>query len=225
MRKSIRIPALIALSLALTVPALAQSTHQQHAAPAAAPADAAKAAPAVDPDKAYVLNQEYVAKTAELRGKITAKKAELEAQLAAKPDDTAAVKKLVSDIAALRGQLDEQTTLFRIRYAKETNTPIRMTRGFGHMGQMGMMDDSMGMMGGKAKEGCMMMGKGMMQGKGMMMGGQGMMQGMDHGAMQGMDHNAMQGQPQGMNMQAPAQGMSMPAPAADAKTAAPQQAG
>ena len=47
MRKSIRIPAVIALSLALTVPALAQSTHQQHAAPAvAAPADAAKAAPA-----------------------------------------------------------------------------------------------------------------------------------------------------------------------------------
>jgi len=204
MRKSIRIPAVIALSLALTVPALAQSTHQQHAAPAvAAPADAAKAAPAVDPAKADVLNQEYVAKTAELRGKITAKKAELEAQLATKPDDTAAVKRLVADIAALRGQLDEQTTLFRIRYAKETNTPIRMTRGFGHMGKMGMMDGSMDMMGGKAKEGCMMMGKGMMQG-------------MDHGAMQGMDHNAMQGQPQGM---------SMPAPAADARTAAPQQAG
>ena len=206
MRKSIRIPAVIALSLALTVPALAQSTHQQHPAPAAAPADAAKAAPAVDPDKAYVLNQEYVAKTAELRGKITAKKAELEAQLAAKPDDTAAVKKLVADIAALRGQLDEQTTLFRIRYAKETNTPIRMTRGFGHMGQMGMMDGSMGMMGGKAKEGCMMMGKGMMQGM-----DHGAMPGMNHGAMPGMEHNAMQGQPQGMTMQAPA--------------AAPRQAG
>ena len=194
MRKSIRIPAVIALSLALTVPALAQSTHQQHAA--AATADAAKAAPAVDPNKAYVLNQEYVAKTAELRGKITAKKAELEAQLATRPDDTAVVKKLVADIAALRGQLDEQTTLFRIRYAKETNTPIRMTRGFGHRGRMGMMD-------GKAKEDCMMMGKGMMMGK-------------DHGAMQGMDHNAMQGQPQGM---------SMPAPATDAKTTAPRQAG
>lgn len=192
MRTSIRIPAAIALSLILTVPALAQSTHQQHAA---APADAAKAAaPAVDPDKAYALNQEYVAKTAELRGKITAKKAELEALLVSKPDDTAAVKKLVADIAALRGQLDEQTTLFRIRYAKETGTPMRLTHDFGHKG----------MMDGKDMEGCKMMGKGMMMG------------GMDHGAGKG---GMMMGMDQGQG-----KGMNMPVPATDAKAAAPQQA-
>ncbi len=195
MRNTIRIPAIVALSLALAVPALAQSGHQQHAG--AAPAEAAKAAPAVDPDKAYVLNQEYVAKTAELRGKITAKKAELETLLATKADDTAAVKKLVAELSALRGQLDEQTTLFRIRYAKETGTPIRLTRDFGHQG---------GMMGEKGMEGCMMMGKG----KGMMMGG------MDH-AMQGMDMG------KGMD-QGGAPGMNMPAPSG-APATAPQKAG
>ena len=169
MRKSIRIPAVIALSLALTVPALAQSTHPQNA-PAQAPAEAAKAAPTVDPNKAYLLHEEYVAQTAALRGQLTAKKAQLETQLATKPDDTAAIKKLVAEIASLRGQLDEQTVLFRIRYAKETGTPLRQTL---HLG-----DGHDGMMAGMGQGGmdCMMMGKG--KGQGMMMDG------MDHGAME-----------------------------------------
>ena len=159
MRNMIRIPALMALTLSLAVPALAQSTHDQHAAPA----EAATAALAVDPAKADLLHQEFVAKTAELRGKLIARRAELETLLTTKPGDEAAVKKLTGDIAALRGQLFEQTTLFRIRFAKETGTPIRMTRGFGHMGGQGMD-----------------MCKGMMSGKGMMTG-------MDMGAMPGMN--------------------------------------
>jgi hypothetical protein len=167
MRKSIRIPAILALSLALTVPALAQSTHDQHAAPAVA----AKAAPAIDSGKADLLHQEYVAKTAEQRGKLTAKQAELETLLATKPDDAAAIKKLTTEISTLRGSLFEQATLFRVRFAKETGTPIRMTRNLDHMGGHGGM---MGMMGekGMGME-CMGKDKGMMMdmmGKGMDMG-------------------------------------------------------
>lgn len=159
MRKSIRIPAMLALSLILTVPALAQSTHKTN--PATPAAETATTAP--NPDKVFLLKQEYVAKTAELRGKITARQAELEVLLAGKPDDTAAIKKLTAEIGGLRGQLFEQTTLFRVRFAKETGIPMRMTR---HMlGMGGMMD------GGKG--GCKMMGK----------DGMGMMPGMNHGAM------------------------------------------
>lgn len=208
MRKSIRIPAALALTLALAVPALAQSTTPGNTtAPANATVQAGtaqKAAPTVDPNKAYLLHQEFIAKTAELRGKIAAKSAELETQLATKPDDTAAITKLTTEIGTLRAQLLVQTTQFRIRYAKETGTPIRMTRGMSHMdGMMGdgmMMDGKMmnGMMGGKMMDGsdCKMMGKDMM-GKGMMM-----MKGMDHD-MKNMDHGAkgmqnMQGM-QGMN--------------------------
>ncbi|EHJ47696.1 hypothetical protein DFW101_1688 [Solidesulfovibrio carbinoliphilus subsp. oakridgensis] len=174
MRNSIRIPAILALTLALAVPALAQ-TPMQHPAGGAMAMPAAKAVPAADPAKADLLHQEFVAKTAELHGRITAREAELEAQLATNPDETAAVKKLTADIATLRGQLFEQATLFRIRYAKETGTPIRDTRGvMGHMGK-GMM------MGGKGMDGgCMMMGKGMMGGHGM---GKGAMPGMDMGGM------------------------------------------
>ena len=220
MRNSIRIPAALALTLALAVPALAQTTHQHNApAPAAqaAATDTAKpaaATPTVDPNKAYLLHQEYVAKTAELRGKLAARQAELETQLATKPDDATAVEKLVTEISTLRGQLLEQTTRFRIRYAKETGTPIRMTQEFSRGN--GMMDGMMmGKMGPKSDDDCktmgkdkgmMMMGKdkGMMMGKGMPMMG---MKGMDHGAqdMQGMDHGAkgMQQNMQGMtpNMQ------------------------
>lgn len=107
-----------------------------------------------------------MAKTAELRGKITARQAELETLLATKPDDEAAIKKLAADIATLRGALFEQTTLFRVRFAKETGTPIRMTRGLDHMGGHG------GMMGvGPAMDMCGDKGKAMMpgMGKGMMM--------------------------------------------------------
>jgi len=188
MRKSIYIPASLALSLLLTVPVLAQTAHQQHVAPA----DAAKTAPAIDPDKAYLLHQEYVSKTAELRGKLTAKQAELETLLATKPQDEAAVKKLTSDISALRGALFEQTTLFRIRFAKETGMPIRMTHGFGaHGGQMmeGMMGGGMGGMMGGGMGG--MMGGGMecMGGKGGMMMEMG--KGMDMGKGMTHDMNAM----------------------------------
>jgi hypothetical protein len=158
MRSRIHVPAIVALTLALAVPALAQSTHQQHGA---AP-DAGKAAvAAVDPNKSDLLHQEYLAKTGELRGKITAKQAELETLLATKPGDEAAIKKLTTEISALRGTLFEQTTLFRLRYAKETGTPMRMTRHLDHMGGHG----GQGMMGGKGMEACM----GMMGGKGMMM--------------------------------------------------------
>jgi len=192
MRKRIRIPALLALTLALAVPALAQSTPQHApAGPGQMAMPAGQMAMPADPNKADLLHQEYVAKTAELHGKIKAREAELETQLATKPDDTAAVKKLTTDIAALRGQLYEQTTLFRVRYAKETGTPIRQTRGFGHKGGM--------MMEGMDKEGCMMMqGKGMMggmdMGKGGMMGGMDMGKGMnmDMGKGKGMDMNNMQ---------------------------------
>lgn len=147
MKRSLRIPAMLALTLALTVPALAQSSHQGHATPAA-PA----AAPAVNPDKAYLLHQEYVAKTAELRGKIVARQAALETLLATKPDDEAAVKKLVAEISALRGSLYEQTTLFRLRYAKETGTPIRLTRELGRKGGHGPMME--GMDGGQGMSMC-----------------------------------------------------------------------
>jgi hypothetical protein len=196
MHKSIRIPAILALSLALTVPALAQSTHEQHAAPATA----AKTAPAVDSNKADLLHQEYVAKTAELRGKLTAKQAELETLLATKPDDTAAIKKLSAEISTLRGSLLEQTALFRVRFAKETGTPIRMTRNLEHMGgMMGMM----GMMGEKGM-GMECMGKD----KGMMMD---MGKGMD---MKGMDMG------KGMKMDMDGKGMNMPAGAPKADDAA-----
>ena len=175
MRKNIGIPALVALTLTLAVPAFAQSPHAHGAA-----ADAAKAAAAVDPDKAYLLHQEYVAKTGELRGKIAARQAELETLLAAKPGDEAAVRKLAGEISALRGQLFEQTTLFRIRVAKETGMPIRMTRGLEHMGGKAGMMGMMGMMDGKDKDMECMAGKdmGMMMGKGMMMD-KGMGKGMD----------------------------------------------
>lgn len=178
------IPAALAFALLLSVPALSQAAKE-----AAAPAANATAAtstlltPKVDPDKAYLLKQEFVAKTAELHGKLTAREAELETLLATKPGDEAAIKKLAAEISGLRGQLFEQKTLYRLRYAKETGTPIRETR---HMmgGMMGGM--SGGMQGGGMD--CKMMGKGM--GKGM---GMGMMQGMDHGAMSGMDHANMPG--------------------------------
>ena len=174
MRTFTRFGVITALTLSLAIPAMAQTSHQQHAAP---PADAAKTAtPAVNPDKAYLLHQEYVAKTAELRGKITGKQAELEALLATRPDDDAAIKKLAGEISALRGQLFEQTTLFRVRFAKETGMPMRMTQGFEHM--MGGKGGTM--MGGRGMD-CMMMGKDGMMGKGMMMN-------MDHG---NMDHGAM----------------------------------
>ncbi|MFU2209370.1 periplasmic heavy metal sensor [Solidesulfovibrio sp. C21] len=236
MRNSIRIPAALALTLALAVPALAQTTHQ-HNAPAA-PAvttDTAKtatpAAPPVDPNKVYLLRQDYIAKTAELRGKLVARQAELETLLATKPGDTAAVTKLTTEISALRGKLFEQDTLFRIRYAKETGTPIRMTR---HMGRMeGMMMD--GMMGGKMMmgpksdadckmmgkdKGMMMMGKDMMQGKGMMQGMQHDMKAMNHGATGAMP--AMNGAMPGHNMPMPAaNAQNTPAAAAPAAPSAP----
>lgn len=176
MRKSIRIPAMLALSLILTVPALAQSTHKTTPA---TPAAAKTATTTPNPDTVYLLKQEYVTKTAELRGKITARQAELEVLLASKPDDTAAIKKLTAEIGTLRGQLFEQTTLFRVRFAKETGMPMRMTR---HMlGMGGMMD------GGKG--GCKMMGKDGM--------GKGMMMGMNHGAMGGMGKMGMGQMPMG----------------------------
>lgn len=189
MRKSIHISAMLALSLALAVPALAQTTHDQHAAPAVA----AKAAPAIDSGKADLLHQEYVAKTAEQRGKLTAKQAELETLLATKPDDAAAIKKLTTEISTLRGSLFEQATLFRVRFAKETGTPIRMTRNLDSMGGHGSM---MGMME------CMGMGKGMMMDMG---------KGMD---MKGMDMG------KGMKMDMDGKGMNMPADAPKADDAA-----
>lgn len=193
MRKSVRIPVLLALTLALTVPALAQSTH--HPAPAAS---TAKAAPAVDQNKVDLLRQEYVANTAELRGKIIARQAGLETLLATKPNDEAAVKKLVAEIAGLRGKLYEQTTLFRLRFAKETGMPIRMTRGMG-MG-MGAMMSGTGMGGGKA------MCKGKAGGKG------NMMMGMSHGQAADMDHGAMAGTAHAMPMPgAPATAVKAPA--------------
>lgn len=141
--------ALIALTLAFSVPALAQSGHDHNAAPA----DTAQPAqPTVDPNKTDLLHQEFVAKTAELRGKLTAKRAELETLLATKPGDEGAVKKLVADIAVLEGTLLEKTTLFRIRMAKETGMPIRMTRNMENMGGAGgMMGGAGGGMCGKGK--------------------------------------------------------------------------
>lgn len=188
MRTSVRIPVLLALTLALTVPALAQSTHQ--ATPATP--ETAKAAPAVDQNKVDLLRQDYVAKTAELRGKITARQAELETLLATRPNDEAAVKKLVAEISALRGTLFEQTTLFRLRFAKETGMPVRMTRGMGMgMGGAGSMMQGMQGMGG-GMDMCKSGGKSMPMGKMMMMDMQhGQMADMDHGAMAGMDHGAM----------------------------------
>ena len=162
-------PAALAAALILSLPAASRAA-QEHQGHVADPAKPAAAAPAVDPDKAYLLKQEFTAKTAELRGKIKAREADLEVLLATKPGDEAAVKKLAGDIAALRGQLAEQTVLFRLRYAKETGTPIRQTLhlGSGHDGMMAGM--------GQGGMDCMMMGKG--KGQGMMMGG------MDHGAME-----------------------------------------
>ncbi len=190
MRITVFAPAALAAAMLLSLPAIGL-TAQEHGGHVADPAKAA--APAVDPDKAYLLKQEFTAKTAELRGKIKAREADLEILLATKPGDEAAVKKLAGDIAALRGQLAEQTVLFRLRYAKETGTPIRQTLhlGSGHDGMMAGM--------GEGGMDCKMMGKGMGQGKGMMMGG------MDHGSP---DHGAMEHGP--ANAPAPA----APAPAA-----------
>lgn len=227
MRNSIRIPAALVLTLALAVPALAQTTHQHNAsAQPAATTDTAKtatpAAPPVDPNKVYLLRQDYIAKTAELRGKLVARQAELETLLATKPGDTAAVTKLTTEISALRGKLFEQDTLFRIRYAKETGTPIRMTHRMGQMEGM-MMDGMMGgkMMGPKSDADCKMMGKD----KGMMMMGKDMMQG--KGMMMGMQHDmkampAMNGTMPAMTGAMPAMngtmpGHNMPMPAANAQ--------
>jgi len=185
MRKKNRIPAILALALALTLPTLAQSAQTPHPAqPEAAKTDTQKPTPPVDPNKTYLLHEEYVAKTAELRGKAIAKQAELETLLATKPDNEAAVKKLVAEIAALRGQLLEQTTLFRIRFAKETGLPIRLTRGMNGLGFHG---GQGGMMQGMADKDCMA-GKDMMMGKGMGMG-MGMMMGKDMTGAPGMGHD------------------------------------
>ncbi|BAH77016.1 hypothetical protein [Solidesulfovibrio magneticus] len=169
MRINVFAPAALAAAMLLSLPAIGL-TAQEHGGHAADPAKPAAPAPAVDPDKAYLLKQEFTAKTAELRGKIKAREADLEILLATKPGDEAAVKKLAGDLAALRGQLAEQTVLFRLRYAKETGTPIRQTLhlGGGHEGMMAGM--------GEGGMDCKMMGKDKGQGMGMMMGG------MDHGA-------------------------------------------
>lgn len=165
MRTKIVVPAALAFAFLLSAPVLGNAAHEQHGAPGAqAPAEAGKAGPAADPEKAYLLNQEYVAKTAELHGKLKAREAELETTLATKPGEEATIKKLITEISSLRGQLFEQKTLFRLRYAKETGTPIRMTQHLG--GKAGMME---GMMGDGGMD-CKMMGKGMMMG----------MEGMDH---------------------------------------------
>ena len=173
MRTVFFVPAALAAALILSLPAASRAA-QEHQGHVVDPAKPAAAAPAVDPDKAYLLKQEFTARTAELRGKIQAREADLEILLATKPGDEAAVKKFAADIAALRGQLAEQTVLFRLRYAKETGTPLRQTL---HLG-----DGHDGMMAGMGQGGmdCMMMGKGkgQGQGQGMMMGG------MDHGAME-----------------------------------------
>lgn len=184
MRPVFFVPAALAAALILSLPAASRAA-QEHPGHVADPAKPAASAPAVDPDKAYLLKQEFTAKTAELRGKIKAREADLEILLATKPGDEATVKKLAGDIAALRGQLAEQTVLFRLRYAKETGTPIRQTLhlGSGHDGMMAGM--------GEGGMDCKMMGKG--QGKGMMMGG------MDHGSP---DHGAMEHSP--ANAPAPA---------------------
>ena len=167
MRINVFAPAALAAVMLLSLPAIGL-TAKEHGGHVADPAKAA--APAVDTEKAYLLKQEFTAKTAELRGKIKAREADLEILLATKPGDEAAVKKLAGDLAALRGQLAEQTVLFRLRYAKETGTPIRQTLhlGGGHDGMMAGM--------GQGGMDCMMMGKG----KGQVM----MMDGMDHGAME-----------------------------------------
>ena len=171
MRIHTRIPAALALTLALAIPALAQTQHQQHATGA----DAAKTAPAVDADKVALLHEEYVAKTAELRGKITARQAELETLLVTKPGEEAAIKKLVAEISALRGTLYEQTTLFRLRFAKEAGVSLQMTRGMdglgGHHGMGSLMGPGRGGMSGPGMDcmkGMMMdMGKGAPLGPGM----------------------------------------------------------
>ncbi|OLN25664.1 hypothetical protein DVDV_3172 [Desulfovibrio sp. DV] len=169
------LPAALVVAVLLSVPTLGQAAHDQHGAPAGD----AQSTPAVDPDKAYLLKQEFVARTAELHGKIKAREAELETALATKPGDEAAVKKLTAEISTLRGQLFEQTTLFRLRYAKETGVSIRHTRHVAGHGDM-MMD---GMKGDGGMD-CKMMGKGMggmdHDGKGMDMGGKGT-SGMDRG--------------------------------------------
>ena len=200
MRTKIFVPAALAFAFFLSTPVLGNAAHEQHGAPGAqAPGEPGKAGPAVDPDKAYLLKQEFVAKTGELHGKLKAREAELETTLATKPGDDGAIKKLTTEISALRGQLFEQTTQFRLRYAKETGVPIRMTQHLG--GKGGMMD---GMMGDGGMDCKMMqdMGKGMGKGKGMMPG----MGGMDHGAMSGMDNDGKPGMDHGAmpGMTAPA---------------------
>lgn len=214
MRHSIRFshflaafPAIL-LALALTVPALAQTGHDHGggasaATPPGGAGDAARTATQADMDKVFLLHLEYVAKTAELYGSIAAREAELEALLVTDPDNTQAVSRLTADIAALRGQLYQQATLFRLRYAKETGTPIHHTMAFalpdcaGRMaGHDGMMDDH-----GKGdgmKCGCM-------QDKGGMKGGHGMKGGC---MSMGMGHDMMGGHDAGKDAdrKAPAQG-------------------
>ena len=141
----------------------------------------------MDQAKVALLHEEYVAKTAELRGKITARQAELETLLATKPGDEAAIKKLVAEISTMRGSLYEQTTLFRLRFAKETGLPLHMTRGMDGMGHHGMMGP----------------GKGPMMGAGMDCMGKGMMMDMGKGAPMG----------PGMDMPAPAAKPDAPAQA------------
>lgn len=181
MRHVVILPAALAAALILSLPVAGLTAHEQgHAAD---PAKPASPAPAVDPDKAYQLTQELTAKTAELRGKIKAREADLEILLATKPGDEAAVKKLAADISALRAQLYEQTTLFRLRYARETGTPLRQTLRLGDAGSRP------GMMGGGMGQGgmdCMMMGKG-------------------HDMNNGMDHAAMNHGPKAAPTAAPAE--------------------
>lgn len=195
------VPAALAVAFLLSIPTLGLAAHEQHGVPAGD----AKTAPAVDPDKAYLLKQEFVAKTAELHGKVKAREAELEATLATKPGDEAAIKKLTAEISTLRGQIFEQTTLFRLHYAKETGTPIRLTQHMG--GHGGMMMDGLKGDGGMD---CKMMGKGM---AGMDHDGKGRHRDHSGRGMGAMDHDGM-----GMNMEHGTE----TAPAAPATPAAPK---
>lgn len=132
MRKGILSLAMVILSLALATPALAQAQAKPKAEPAKAEAKAETAkAPAVDRDKAYVLQQEFVAATAELRGKLMAKQAELEVLLATKPDEADTIKAAVAEISALRATLFERTVELRLRLAKEAGLPMRASRQIG----------------------------------------------------------------------------------------------
>ena len=123
MRHGTRVLVLLCLTLGLSCPALAQR-----------PAPA-RAIPGMDQEKAYLIGQEYVAATGELRGRMAAKRAELETVLATKPDDAAAIKALVGEIAAMRTSLFEQSVQFRLRLAKEAGVPVRYSR---HLGMFGL---------------------------------------------------------------------------------------